>query len=221
MSRTAWVVVVLALSLALVMAVMRPDPKDERFAPAETAEAITGGVVPTFRFALPAGLTDQPLPIPDDNPVSAEKISLGEWLFFDIRLSGTKQMSCETCYVPELGWADGRALSPKHDGTLNVRHTPSLYGAGFFPELYWDGRAQGLEAQVRAAWEGQMGAGPDRIAADLRQLSGYRDAFQEVFGGPPTADRVVDALATFVRTIHAGDTPWDRHPKGAAALDET
>ena len=66
-----------------------------------------------------------------------------------------------------------------------------------------------------------MGAGPDRIAADLRQLSGYRDAFQEVFGGPPTADRVVDALATFVRTIHAGDTPWDRHPKGAAALDET
>ena len=58
-------------------------------------------MLPTFRFALPAGLTDQPLPIPDDNPASAEKISLGEWLFFDVRLSGTKQMSCETCHVPE------------------------------------------------------------------------------------------------------------------------
>ena len=221
MSRIAWVVVVLALALALVMAVMRPHG-DEGGAPEPTAvEAITGGVVPIFLFELSPGLADQPLPIPDDNPMSAEKILLGEWLFFDVRLSETKQMSCETCHVPEQGWADGRARSPKHDGSLNVRHTPSLYGAGFFPELYWDGRAQGLEAQVRAAWEGQMGARPARIAAELGQMSGYRGAFQEAFGGPPTADRIVNALATFVRTIHAGDTPWDRHPKDEAALDET
>ena len=221
MLRIAWVVVVLALALALVMAVMRPH-EDEGGAPEPTAaEVITGGVVPIFLFELPPGLADQPLPIPDDNPMLAEKILLGEWLFFDVRLSETKRMSCETCHVSEQGWADGLTRSPKHDGSLNVRHTPSLYGAGFFSELYWDGRAQGLEVQVRAVWEGQMGARPARIAAELGQMSGYRGAFQEAFGGPPTADRIVDALTTFIRTIHAGDTPWDRHPKDEAALDET
>jgi cytochrome c peroxidase len=29
-------------------------------------------------------------------------------------------------------------------------------------------------------------------------------------GGPPTGDRIVRAIGTFVRTIHAGDTAWDR-----------
>lgn len=125
MSRIAWVVVVLALALVLVMAVMRPHA-DEGGAPEPTAvEAITGGVVPIFLFELPPGLADQPLPIPADNPMSAEKIRLGEWLFFDVRLSGTKPMSCDTGHVPEQGWADGLTRSPKHDGSLNVRHTPS------------------------------------------------------------------------------------------------
>jgi cytochrome c peroxidase len=31
-------------------------------------------------------------------------------------------------------------------------------------------------------------------------------------GGEPTAERIVKALATFVRTIHAGDTAYDRMP---------
>ena len=216
MTRIAWVVVVVALSLAVVLSVMRSD--EEATSAPVAVEEIVGGLLPAFAFVLPAGLTDQPMSVPDGNPISAERIGLGELLFFDARLSGTKQMSCETCHVPELGWADGLPVSPKHDGSLNVRHTPSLFGAGFFPELYWDGRAQGLEAQVLAAWEGQMGADPDRIAAELAEVAGYRELFEQAFDGLPTAERIVDALATFVRTIHAGDTAWDRQPKDAALL---
>jgi len=101
-------------------------------------------------FALPRGLQDQPMDVPADNPIVAGKINLGEQLFFDKRLSKTKQMSCETCHVPEKGWTDGLALSPKFDGSMNTRHSPTLYGVAFYPDLYWDGRAKGLEAQILA-----------------------------------------------------------------------
>jgi cytochrome c peroxidase len=161
-------------------------------------------------YTPPRGLQDQEIVVPADNPLTAGKIKLGEQLFFDKRLSKTKAMSCETCHVPEKGWTDQLALSPKFDGSLNVRHTPTLYEAAFYPDLYWDGRAKGLEAQILAAWKGQMGGDPDAVAKELEALPAYKSAFEAELGGPPTGDRVVKALASFVRTIHAGDTPWDR-----------
>ena len=161
-------------------------------------------------FVPPRGLQDQEIVVPADNPITKGKIALGEQLFFDTRLSKTKAMSCETCHVPEKGWTDGLALSPKFDGSPNTRHSPTLYGAGFYPELYWDGRAQGLEAQILAAWKGQMGADTAAVAGELAAIPAYKAAFEKELGGPPTEDRIVKALGSFVRTIHAGDTPWDR-----------
>jgi cytochrome c peroxidase len=163
-------------------------------------------------FTLPRGLQDNPIEVPADNPMTAGRIALGKQLFFDQRLSKTKAMSCETCHVPEKGWTDGLKLSPKFDGSLNVRHSPTLYGVAYYPDLYWDGRAKGLEAQILAAWKGQMGADPEAIAKDVAAVPGYKAAFEKELGGPPTGDRVVKALSAFVRTIHAGDTPYDRNP---------
>jgi cytochrome c peroxidase len=172
-------------------------------------------------FTPPRGLENMPIQVPPDNPMTAARIVLGKQLFFDKRLSKTKAMSCETCHVPEKGWTDGLALSPKFDGSMNTRHTPTLYGVAYYPDLYWDGRAKGLEAQILAAWRGQMGADPDTIAKDVEGVAGYAQAFAAEFGGPATGDRIVKALATFVRTIHAGDTPWDRQPKDPASLKKT
>lgn len=166
-------------------------------------------------YTPPRGLADQPLEVAADNPITPGKIALGEQLFFDKRLSKTKDMSCETCHVPEKGWTDGLPLSPKFDGVKNVRHSPTMYGVGFYPELYWDGRAKGLEAQVLAAWKGQMGADPDALAKDVETIPAYRAAFEKELGGPPTGDRIVKALASFVRTIHAAPTPWDRMDRKA------
>jgi len=161
-------------------------------------------------FTLPKGLEDNPVPVPPDNPMTEARIKLGEQLFFDKRLSKTKAMSCETCHVPEKGWTDGQKLSTKADGSVNTRHTPTLYEVAYYPELYWDGRAKGLEAQILAAWKGQMGADPEAIAKDREAIPAYKAAFEAELGGPPTGDRVVKALAAFVRTIHAGDTEYDR-----------
>src|SRR5688572_11265551 len=83
--------------------------------------------------------------VPPDNPMTAEKIALGKQLFFDKRLSKSGNTSCETCHLPELGWTDGKALSTRDDGMVNVRHSPTLINVGFYKEWYWDGRAPTLE----------------------------------------------------------------------------
>jgi cytochrome c peroxidase len=169
-------------------------------------------------FVLPKGLADNPIEVPADNPLTPGRIRLGEQLFFDKRLSKSKTMSCENCHVPEKGWTDGEALSKKDDGSLNTRHTPTLYEAAYYPDLYWDGRAKGLETQILAAWKGQMSADPAAIAAELSAIPAYKAAFEKEMGGAPTGDLIVKALATFVRTIHAGDTPYDRLAADSKAL---
>ncbi len=172
-------------------------------------------------FTPPRGLTSMAIPVPPNNPMTAARIELGKQLFFDTRLSRTKKMSCETCHVPEKGWTDGLALSPRFDGSMNTRHSPTLYGAAYYPDLYWDGRAKGLETQVLAAWKSQMGGDPEAIATELNAVPAYKAAFEKEFGGPATGPRIVDALATFVRTIQAGDTEWDRMKQDPASLKQS
>jgi cytochrome c peroxidase len=152
--------------------------------------------------------------VPADNPMTPEKIALGKQLFFDTRLSKTGKMSCETCHLPEKGWADGKALSAKFDGSMNTRHTPTLLNVGYNKQYYWDGRAPTLEAQILAAWRGQMGADPDAIAATLNGIEGYKTAFQKVMGGPASAQNIPQAIAAFVRTIKSENAPWDAYEKG-------
>lgn len=169
-------------------------------------------------FTPPSGLEHMELPVPADNPLTAAGIKPGEQLFFDKRLSANGKMSCESCHMPEKGWADGQRFSKRFDGSLNTVHTPTLFGVAYSTELGWDGASEGLEAVILDVWRTQMGADPEQVSRRLASVSGYRTAFERDMGGPPTPVRVVRALATFVRTIHAGDTPWDRQPKDDASL---
>jgi cytochrome c peroxidase len=162
----------------------------------------------------------QDMPVPPDNPQTPEKIALGRQLFWDARLSKSGKMSCESCHLPEKGWADGQKLSTKDDGKVNTRHTPSLLNAAFAPYFYWDGRAPTLEKQVAAAWRGQMAvaddAGAGEVAKKLAAVEGYKKQFQAVFKADPTPDNIVQALASYVRTLTSGNSAYDRAEAGDA-----
>jgi cytochrome c peroxidase len=208
--------------LAYVRSLYKGDPKLIDWGltpPPDAAARIAALSRPASAFTPPKGLQDMEIHTPSDNPMTAGKIKLGEQLFFDKRLSKDKKMSCETCHTPEKGWTDGQAFSRKFDGTLNKRHSQTLYGVAFYPELYWDGRVAGLEALVLDVMKSQMGADPDAVAKELESVPAYKSAFEAELGGPPTADRIAKAVATFLRTIHAGDTPFDNLPAGAEDSD--
>lgn len=160
---------------------------------------------------------------PEDNPFNAAKAELGRLLFFDARLSANGTMACVSCHEPNLGWADGRAVSQPH-GRSPDRNTPTIRNAVFQPHLFWDGRAASLEKQVEDAL-----TNPEEMAADraevVRILSGspgYRKLFEEAFAGRPvTFAAVVDAVACFERTVVSGRSRFDRFMRGdEAALSD-
>ncbi|HLQ37248.1 MAG TPA: cytochrome c peroxidase [Planctomycetota bacterium] len=164
--------------------------------------------------AVPLGLKGQLMTAAPDNPLTEAKVALGKVLFFDQRLSGSGKMSCSTCHQHEKAWTDGERFAKKDDGSLNTRNTPTLYNVGYLDKLYWDGRSPTLEKTVRAAWEKQMSGKPDEVAGRLAAVKGYEPLFQAAFQGQPTADNIAMAVASFLRTLQSGDSPFDRWQAG-------
>ena len=158
-----------------------------------------------------------PPPSPENNPTTPAKVALGKQLFFDSRLSGSGQNSCESCHYRDLGWTDANPLSRRDDGALNTRHTPTLYNVAYLKSWYWDGRSATLEAQILAAWRNQMSGDPVKVAALLASIPAYAAQFRQVFDAAPSGDTIVRALAAYLRTKNSGDSTWDRHEKGEPA----
>ncbi len=182
------------------------------------------------RLKLPSDPADyapverfEAMKVPADNPITADKATLGWQLWFEKRLSGDGTRSCYSCHVNENGLTDGLVKNTSaFDGKPLARHTPTLWNIGYHAEWYWDGRAKTLEGQALAAWKlANMGAKDpkedeirDDVIARLNAVKGYRDQFQKVFGGPATETNVTQALATFMRTIVSRDTPYDGWMRG-------
>lgn len=155
---------------------------------------------------------------PPENPWSKEKEALGKTLFFDARLSGTGEMACASCHIPELGFSDGRTTSFGHGFQPLPRNAPSILNSGFAKNLFWDGRADSLEAQASAVLANpkEMRTSQEHVEQTLRSSRGYREMFQTAFGdADPTLDRALAAIATFERTIVSdGSSDFDKFLKG-------
>lgn len=171
----------------------------------------------TGETALPWAVPDdfEPVPVPDDNPMSLAKVELGRKLYFDKRLSGDGQLACYSCHVCDKGLTDGRPTAIGAFGKNIGRSAPTMWNVGYHDSLYWDGRAPSLEKQALAAWRGgNMGAKPDSVVESLRGDANYAAAFRAVFGAEMTPEHVTQALAAYMRTILCTDTAYDRYERG-------
>ena len=65
-----------------------------------------------------------PVPIPEDNPLTPEKIELGGLLFFDARLSADGSLACVSCHLPDQGWALQTPLSIAYPTNMERRSRP-------------------------------------------------------------------------------------------------
>ena len=87
--------------------------------------------------------------IPADNPLTPEKIKLGEALYFDKRLSADGTVSCATCHDPAIAFTDHNATAVGIRSGRNPRNAPTVLNAMFSANLFWDGRARSLEEQAK------------------------------------------------------------------------
>jgi cytochrome c peroxidase len=154
-------------------------------------------------------------------------VALGARLFADPRLSGPGTRACASCHVPSRAFTDGlpkrTPLVPgvEHsDGGPPPRHTPTLLNAALQPALFDDERARAAEQQIAMVLSNpdEMGSSIDTAARRVAADSAYRSAFAGAFGGPPdsavTSQTLRVALATYIRSLTALNSPFDRAVRG-------
>lgn len=156
------------------------------------------------------------MPIPDANPLTAEKVALGRRLFFDPILSRDRTLSCATCHDPKLGFTDDKPVAVGVGGKKGTRRSPRLINRGYGKLFFWDGRAESLEEQVLQPIENpiEMAMTLEEALTRLRADTEYAAGFQRVFARPPDSAGLQQALASYVRTIVSGNSPYDRYVAG-------
>lgn len=157
-----------------------------------------------------------PVPIPDDNPQTPAKISLGKQLYFDKRLSSDNTISCASCHDPDDYWADTTPVSEGVAHKQGTRNSPTILNAGYSVPQFWDGRAIHLEKQAVGPVSNplEMDLPMDQLLARLNAIPGYRAQFKAVFNSEATEDTVAKAIASFERTIVNGNSPYDQYLRG-------
>lgn len=181
---------------------------------------ISGGIISfaqgqkstPYVLKLPPGVLE-PI-IPEDNPLSVEKVALGKTLFFDKRLSVDNTISCAACHDHRLGFADGKKVAEGIQQKKGARNSPTTLNTAFLDTQFWDGRASSLEEQAKGPLVNPVEMGMpshDALVTKLRKIPEYRRGFQEVFGTEDfTIDHVAKAIASFERTLNTFNSPFDR-----------
>ncbi len=97
-----------------------------------------------------------------------------------------------------------------------TRNPPALVNRAYGRSFFWDGRAATLEEQVLQPIQDpkELHLSLEALERRLREHDEYRAAFERTFARPPNADDVARALASFVRSLLVGDSPYDRYVLG-------
>ena len=190
-----------------------PAPETDPFAQPKSVQQV-GAPVEMTREKIPA-----------DNPQTPQKISLGQRLFLDPRLSVDGTVSCSTCHDPKLAFTDRRPTSFGVKGRIGQRNAPTVLNALYNKTQFWDGRVNTLEEQaalpiVNAVEMGQPSL--DAAVAQIAAVEEYQQAFRVVFGRSPNGPDLLRAIASYERTQLSFDSPFDHFIAGEKnAIDDS
>ena len=172
----------------------------------------------TYSWNLPKGF---PRPrVPADNPMTAAKVELGRYLFYDTRLSVNGKSSCGTCHKQELAFTDGKPVGEGATGEKHSRGAMSLVNIAYSAALTWSNpQMTELEQQALTPMFGEhpveLGLREgDSLPAMLRLDPRYREMFERAFPGDSdrfTVANVTKAIASFERSIISARSPYDRY----------
>lgn len=192
---------------------------------AQATRSLDGRVamrVGDYEWRLPPGF---PLPrVPESNPMTADKVELGRHLFYDTRLSGNNTISCASCHVQALAFSDGQVVGVGATGEPHVRNSQSLANVAYNATLTWaNPNLLTLEQQIVIPMFGEhpveMGitGNEDAVMSRFRADPLYQAMFAAAYpdqADPFTWRNIVDALASFNRTLISGDAAFDRYLRG-------
>jgi cytochrome c peroxidase len=155
-------------------------------------------------------------PIPLKHYEKIEKVRLGEALFNDKRLSHDNSIACSGCHDLNLGGTDRQKVSTGINGALGQLNAPTVFNSGFNFRQFWDGRAESLEAQASGPVHNpiEMGSNWPEVIAKLEQDGEFIQKFNMVYDDGLSGENIVDAIASFERTLITPNSRFDRYLRG-------
>ncbi|QUM86343.1 cytochrome-c peroxidase [Moritella sp. 28] len=146
------------------------------------------------------------------------KVALGRYLFNDVRLSKLGNRSCALCHSPYHGWSNTFSKTPDIYGKLATLNTPSLLNVADY-STYMQGTTkltslvETIKRPLLSKHPEEMGMEPALLITRLKSASDtYSILFENAFGSTEvTLDKVLFALAEYVKTIRSTDTPYHQY----------
>ncbi|WP_100643961.1 methanobactin export MATE transporter MbnM [Alteromonas facilis] len=167
-----------------------------------------------YQWQIPDGF---PAPnVPEDNPMSEAKVTLGKALFFEPALSANRAMSCSTCHIPEHAFAEPRQTSSGSTGQMVRRNALALVNVGYNGSLTWAHNGlktieQQLLIPLFSEHPIEMGiTGHTEEVLNRFQTEDYLALFEQAFGTREVLfDHIVKALASYVRSLVSFNSRFD------------
>jgi len=93
-----------------------------------------------------------PETMPGSENDTPQRITLGEKLYFEKRLSINDSQSCASCHILKDGSAgvDNLATSPGAKKQLGSRNSPTVLNAGWRDSQFWDGRSEEHTSELQS-----------------------------------------------------------------------
>ena len=156
------------------------------------------------------------LPLPPVPDLPADKVALGKRLFFDTRLSHNDTIACASCHQLDRGGSDRQPFSVGIDGKKGGVNAPTVFNSSLNFVQFWDGRAASLEEQAAGPVHNplEMGSSWAEVIPKLGRDGDYRREFTRIYKQGMTGETIVDAIATFERTLLTPNSPFDRFLRG-------
>lgn len=167
------------------------------------------------RAATPGA--DEPItPIPSAIDLDSGKVRLGARLFDDPRLSHDSDIACTSCHQLDKGGDDDQVRSIGSNGRPLDFNTSTVFNAALSFRLNWRGNFRSLEEQNEATLLGAllMNTSWEELLPKLRSDRLYPGQFAELYGAEPQREGVLDALATYQRSLITPNSRFDRYLRG-------
>nr|WP_244645865.1 cytochrome c peroxidase [Bradyrhizobium campsiandrae] len=164
-------------------------------------------------------------PIPPAPVLDPLKVELGERLFSDRRLSHDNSRSCQYCHDITTNGASQKQHDVGVDGKELPLNTLTVFNSTLSFRFSWEGKFRTVQADINSSLESPytLASSAAEIAAKLDADPDMRNRFFAAYGRRPEGGDVVDALASFERTLLTPGSKFDRWLEGddaALSADE-
>jgi cytochrome c peroxidase len=150
--------------------------------------------------------------IPPPPAVMPSKLALGELLFQDSRLSHDGTRACSSCHDTHSNGASSNRRDTAPDGSELLFNTATVFNAALSFRLNWEGNFRTLEAQAEASLDnpGVMATSVNEVVRRLNADPEMMHRFAEAYGHGPDRESLLDAIATYERSLVTPGSRFDR-----------